>query len=165
MLDSICAAWVLPLVHSPRQAPKPLDAWFFKVAGVGMHLPSPGWLVASQRLNRWRKRGGLSFGAQGGPGLRLGAAGRLCAGEFTRRESCSEGTRVGTRWSDYRAIVGMGAHVCPCREAMTRQVSHVMSEYGSHVTDVRVWCPVKYSRLQLTITPQPLTRLGRFKNL
>ena len=56
------------------------DAWFFEAAGVGMHLPSPGWLAASQRSNRWRKRGGLSFGGQGGPGLQLGAAGRLCAG-------------------------------------------------------------------------------------
>ena len=58
----------------------PCDAWFFEAAGVGMHLPSPSWLVASRRSNRRRKRGGLSFGAQGGPGLRLGAAGRLCAG-------------------------------------------------------------------------------------
>ena len=57
-----------------------LDAWFFEAAGVGRHLPSPGWLAASQRLNRWLKRGGLSFGAQGGPSLRLGATGRLCAG-------------------------------------------------------------------------------------
>ena len=55
------------------------DAWFFEAAGVGMHLPSPGWLAASRRSNRRRKRGGLSFGAQGGPGLRLGVAGRLCA--------------------------------------------------------------------------------------
>ena len=75
-----CAAWALPLVHSPRQTPKPLDAWFFEIAGVGMHLPSPGWLVASRRSNRRRKRGGLSFGAQVGPGLRLRAAWRLCAG-------------------------------------------------------------------------------------
>ena len=59
------ATWALPLVHSPRQAPKPLDAWFFEAAGVGMHLPSPSWLVASRRLNRRRKRGGLSFGCAG----------------------------------------------------------------------------------------------------
>ena len=60
-----CAAWALPLVHSPRQALKPLDAWFFEAVGVGMHLPSPSRLVASQRSNRWRNRGGLSFGSTG----------------------------------------------------------------------------------------------------
>ena len=89
-----CAAWALPLVHSPRQAPKPLDAWFFEAAGDRMHLPSPGWLVASQQSNRWCYRGGLSFGAQGGPGLRLGAAGRLCAGG-SRGRGCVAGHASG----------------------------------------------------------------------
>ena len=103
MLDSICAAWALPLVHSLRQALKPLDAWFFEAAGVGMHLPLPGWLAASRRSNRRRKRGGLSFGAQGGPGLRLGAAGRLCAG----------GSRDGNRAAkarEWARMVGLQSH-------------------------------------------------------
>ena len=105
-----CAAWALPLVHSPRQAPKPLDAWFFEAAGVGMHLPSPSWLVASRRSNRRRKRGGLSFGAQGGPGLRLGAAGRLCA----------DGSRGGNRatkareWAQTVGLQGQRRHGCTC---------------------------------------------------
>ena len=105
-----------------HQAPAPTDAWFFKAAGDGMHLPSPGWLVASQRSNRWRYRGGLSFGAQGGPGLRLGAAGRLCAGG-SRGGNRAARHASGHNWSDYTAIVGMGAHVCPCHDAMTRQVT------------------------------------------
>ena len=122
------ATWALPLVHSPCQAPKPLDAWFFEAAGVGMHLPSPSRLVASQRSNRWRNRGGLSFGAQGGPGLRLGAAGRLCACG-SRGWIVQRGTRVGTE-SDYNAT-GMGAHVCPACGEKTRHNRQVMSEYGS----------------------------------
>ena len=82
-------------VHQKRAGIMQPDAWFFEAAGDGMHLPSPGWLVASQRSNRWRYRGGLSFGAQGGPGLRLGAAGRLCAGG-SRDGDVLRGTRVGT---------------------------------------------------------------------
>ena len=118
----------------PAPAPKPLDAWFFEAAGVGMHLPSPSWLVASRRLNRRRKRGGLSFGAQGGPGLRLGAAGRLCACG-SRGWIVQRGTRVGTG-TDYTTN-SMGAHVCPSCGEKTRHGRQVMSEYGSYVTNVR----------------------------
>ena len=75
-----------------------------------MHLPSPGWLVASQRSNRWRYRGGLSFGAQGGPGLRLGAAGRLCAGG-------SRGRNRATGHASGHNLVGLQGqrwHGCTC---------------------------------------------------
>ena len=118
------------------------DAWFFEAAGVGMHLPSPRWLGASQQLNRWHKRGSLSFGAQGGPGLRLGAAGRLCAGGSRGGERAT-GHASGHNRTDYTAS-GMGAHVCPSCGEKTRHGRHIMSEYGSYVTNVRVGTPAKY---------------------
>ena len=86
------------------------DAWFFEAAGVGMHLPSPGWLAASRRSNRRRKRGGLSFGAQGGPGLRLGAAGRLCAGG-SRGRNRATGHASG---HNSVGLQGQRRHGCTC---------------------------------------------------
>ena len=66
------------------------DAWFFEVAGDGMHLPSPSRLVASQQFNRWLKRGGLSFGSAGW--ARSAARGCRAAVRrwFTRRGTCCE---------------------------------------------------------------------------
>ena len=64
--------------------------------------------------------------AQGGPGLRLGAAGRLCAGGSRGLGTVLRGTRAGTRM-DYKAS-GMGAHVCPCHGEKTRHGRQVMSD-------------------------------------
>ena len=158
-----CAVWALPLVHSPRQAPKPLDAWFFEAQALGTACPRPVGSVASRRLNRRRKRGGLSFGSAGW----ARSAARGCRAAVRRRVT-RRGRAVrhasGHNRTDYTAIVGMGAHVCPCREAMTRQVTR-------HVR-IRIVChecsglnTSKVLQLQLAISPQPLTRLRRFKNL
>ena len=80
----------------PAPAPKPLDAWFFEAQALGTACPRPVGSVASRRLNRRRKRGGLSFGSAGW--ARSAARGCRAAMRrwFTRRESCNEGTRVGT---------------------------------------------------------------------
>ena len=87
-----------------------------------------------------------------------------CAPAVHTAGNVQRGTRVGTDSVDYKAIVGMGAHVCPCREAMTRQVTrHVRRRIVCHRCSGLVFN--KVLRLQLTITPQPLTRLSRFKNL
>ena len=74
----------------PAPAPKPLDAWFFEAAGDGMHLPPPSRLVASQRLNRWLKRGGLSLGMRRvGPVCGSGLQGG-CAPAGHAAGSCNE---------------------------------------------------------------------------
>ena len=132
-----CAAWALPLVHSPRLAPKPLDAWFFEAAGVGMHLPSPGWLAASRRLRRRRKRGGLSFGCAGW----ARSAARGCRAAVRRRV-----TRLGDRAAGHASGHKIGLHgqwhgrTCmpvPWRKDKTWSAGHVRYT-DRNVTIVRV---------------------------
>ena len=130
------AAWALPLVHSPRQAPKPLDAWFFEAAGDGMHLPSPSRLVASQRLNRWLKRGGLSLGMRRvGPVCGSGLQGG-CAPAGHAAGSCNEAHE----WAQERitrptAWAHMYAHPAVKRQDM---VGRSCQNTDRNVTNVRV---------------------------
>ena len=87
-----------------------------------------------------------------------------CAPAGHAAGNVQRGTRVGTIRLDYKAIVGMGAHVSPCREAMTRQVTrHIRIRIVFH--ECSGLNTSKVLQLQLAISPQPLTRLRRFKNL
>ena len=120
------ATWALPLVHSPCQAPKPLDAWFFEAQALGDACPRPVDLGVSRRLNRRLNRGGLSFGSAGW--ARSAARGCRAAvrRRFTQLERAARHAR-GHNWTDYTAI-GMGAHVCPACGEKTRQYWQVMSD-------------------------------------
>ena len=63
-----------------------------------------------------------------GSGLQGGCAPLVHATGIVQRRHASGHKRL-----DYKASVGMGAHVCPCREAMTRQVNgHVRIRIGCH---------------------------------
>ena len=87
----------------PWLAPKPLDAWFFEAQALGGACPRPVGLVASRRLNRRLKRGGLSFGSAGW----ARSAARGCRAAVRRRF-----TRLdrATRHSSGHEKVGLHSH-------------------------------------------------------
>ena len=132
-----CAAWALPLVHSPRKLRNHLMRGFSKLQVLGCTCPRPVGLVASRRSNRRRKRGGLSFGMRRvGPVCGSGLQGGCAPAGHAAGTCC--GAREWAHRSDYTANRGMGAHVCPSCGEKTRHGRQVMSEYGSYVTNVRV---------------------------
>ena len=99
----------------------------FRSAGVGMHLPSPGWL-GSLLANRIAGVIGAVSCSECAGWARSAARGCRAAVRLwvTWRGIVQRGTRVGTE-SDYTTI-GMGAHVCPCCAEKTRQYWQVMSD-------------------------------------
>ena len=112
------------------------DAWFFEAQALGGACPRPVDLGVSRRLNRRRNRGGLSFGSAGW----ARSAARGCRAAVRRRFTQLERAArhaSGHNWTDYNAS-GMGAHICPSCGEKTRHGRHIMSEYGSYVTNVRV---------------------------
>ena len=135
----------------PAPAPKPLDAWFFEAAGVGCACPRPVGLVASRQLNRRLKRGGLSFGSAGW--ARSAAQGCRAAVRrwFTRRGTCNVRHASGQKDWITHAIVGMGAHVCPCLRVKRQDiVGRSCQNTDRNVTECSGLNTSKVLRLQLS---------------
>ena len=92
---------------------------FSKRQAMGCTCPRPvGWQPLSDRIAGVTgavSRSVRRVGPVCGSGLQGG-----CAPAVHTAGNVQRGTRVGTIRLDYIAIVGMGAHVCPCHEAMTR---------------------------------------------